>query len=90
MRPLSRRQWLLFVTSIAGVGAFAAKSAFAFSMQNDSAEVDGLVRNRCSAHNPYHAQLVSDLVSKLKGHSQAEIEAALAVARCPICGCPLA
>jgi hypothetical protein len=90
MHPLSRRRWLLSATGIAGVGALASKAAFAFSLQSGNAEVDALVGNRCSAQNPYHAQLVADLVAKLKGHSQAEIEAALATARCPICGCPIA
>ena len=90
MHPLSRRLWLLSATGIAGVGVFASRAALAFSIQNDNAEVDTLVRDRCSARNPYHAQLVADLVAKLKGHSQAEIEAALAATRCPICGCPIA
>jgi len=90
MHPLSRRRLLLSATGIAGVGALASKGAQAFSTQNDNAEVDALVRNRCTAQNAYHAELVADLVAKLKGHSQTEIEAALATARCPICGCPIA
>jgi hypothetical protein len=90
MHPLSRRRWLLSAAGVAGGGMLASKAALAFSIEDGTAEVDAVVRNRCSLGNPYHAHLVADLVAKLKGHSQAEIEAALATARCPLCGCPIA
>ena len=70
---------------------FAASSAFAFSLEGGNAEALALYAGHCSANNnQYHTELVAELVAKLKGHTQAEIEAALAAARCPICGCPIA
>ena len=70
--------------------AFAAPRAFALSLERDNADAESLYFGHCSANNQYHAELVAELTAKLQGHTQAEIEAALAAARCPICGCPIA
>jgi len=92
VNTVSRRRFLRSATAIGGggVAVFAASSAFAFSLEEGNAEALALYAGHCSANNQYHAELVAELTAKLKGHTQAEIEAALAAARCPICGCPIA
>jgi len=92
MNPASRRRFLMSATVIggAGVAVLAASRAFAFSLEQGNAEMQSLYFDHCSADNQYHAELVAELAAKLRGHPQAEIEAALATARCPICGCPIA
>ncbi len=92
MNPVSRRRFLMSATFIGGAGAtvLAAPRAFAFSLEQGNAETQALYIGHCSANNQYHAELVTELTAKLQGHTQVEIEAALAVARCPICGCPIA
>ena len=92
MNAVSRRRFLMSATFIGGAGliTLATSRAFAFSLEQGSAEAEALYFGHCSANNQYHAQLVAELTAKLQGHSQAEIEAALATARCPICGCPIA
>jgi hypothetical protein len=92
MNPVSRRRFLMLATAIggAGVAVLAASRAFAFSLEQGNAETQALYLGHCSANNQYHAELVAELTAKLQGHTQAEIEAALAIARCPICGCPIA
>ncbi len=92
MNAVSRRRFLMSATFIGGAGLalFAARRAFAFSLEPGSAQAESLYFGHCSANNQYHAELVAELTAKLQGHSQAEIEAALATARCPICGCPIA
>ena len=92
MNAMSRRRFLMSATFVggAGVATFAASRAFAFSLEQANAETQALYLGHCSANNQYHAELVAELTAKLQGHSQSEIEAALAVARCPICGCPIA
>ena len=92
MNALSRRRVLMSATFIggAGVATLAAPRAFALSLEEGNADTQALYLGHCSANNQYHAELVAELTAKLQGHTQAEIEAALAVARCPICGCPIA
>ena len=92
MNALSRRWFLMSATFIggAGVATLAAPRAFALSLEKGNADTQALYLGHCSANNQYHAELVAELTAKLQGHTQAEIEAALAVARCPICGCPIA
>ena len=92
MNAVSRRRFLMSATVIggAGVAALAASRAFALSLEQGNAETVSLYVGHCSANNQYHAELVAELTAKLQGHTQAEIEAALATARCPICGCPIA
>lgn len=73
----------------AAVAALAATRAFGLSLEEPNAEAEALYLNRCTARNQYHAQLLAELESKLSGHPQPEIEAAIAAATCPMCGCPI-
>jgi hypothetical protein len=92
MKAVSRRQFLMSATFVGGAGLviLAARRAFAFSIEQGSAEAKALYLDHCSANNQYHAELVAELTAKLQGHSQAEIEAAISTFRCPLCGCPIA
>jgi len=92
MNALSRRRFLMSATFIGGAGLamFAAPRVFALSLEQGNADAESLYFGHCSANNQYHAELVAELTAKLQGHTQAEIEAALVAARCPICGCPIA
>lgn len=92
MIALNRRRFLMSATAIGGAGLvlFAAPRAFALSLEEGNAETVSLYAGHCSANNQYHAELVAELTAKLKGHTPAEIEAALVAFRCPICGCPIA
>ena len=92
MNVVSRRRFLMSATVIGGAGLalFAAPRAFALSLEEGNAETQSLYLGHCSANNQYHAELVAELTAKLKGHTPAEIEAALVAFRCPICGCPIA
>ena len=92
MNVVSRRRFLMSATFIGGAGLamFAAPRAFALSLEQANADAQSLYFGHCSANNQYHAELVAELTAKLQGHTQAEIEAALVAARCPICGCPIA
>jgi hypothetical protein len=92
MDPASRRRFLMSATAVggAGVAVLTASRAFAFSLELGNAEAVSLYAGHCSANNQYHAELVAELTAKLKGHTPAEIEAALVAFRCPICGCPIA
>lgn len=73
----------------AAVAALAATRAFGLSLEEPNAEAEALYNNRCTARNQYHAQLLAELESKLSGRPQADIQAAIAAAACPICGCPI-
>ncbi len=96
MNAVSRRRLLMSATLIGGAGLalIAARRAFAFSLEQGSAEAQALYFGHFSDINRYHAELVAELAAeltaKLRGHTQAEIEAAIAAARCPICGLPIA
>ncbi len=92
MNAVSRRRLLMSATLIGGAGLalVAARRAFAFSLEQGSAEAQALYFGHFSDINRYHAELVAELTAKLQGHTQAEIEAAIAAARCPICGLPIA
>ena len=92
MNTLTRRRFLMSATFIAGAGLalMAARRAVAFSIEQGSAEANALYAGHCSGNNQYHAELVAELTARLKGHSRAEIEAAINTFRCPICGCPIA
>jgi hypothetical protein len=92
MNLSSRRRFLMSATVIGGavLAILAARRAFAFSIEQGSAEANALYLGHCSANNQYHAELVAELTAKLQGHSQAEIESAINAFRCPLCGCPIA
>jgi hypothetical protein len=90
--PSSRRFFLASAAML--TGAFAVSAPFktrAFELDGGNEEATTLYANRCSVKgNSYHEQLVADLMTKLQGHSQTEIETALASLTCPICGCHIA
>ncbi len=87
----SRRRFLAS-TTLAGAAAGAATvpaAAFGFSMEPADAETSALYLNACSK-NAYHAQLLADAKAALAGKaSEAEIEQAVALVTCPLCGCPV-
>lgn len=94
-RMITRRK-LLSTTILAGAGAAAfiasTRLAHAFSVETMSAETQRLYLSACTAKNgTYHRQLVAEVRQTLQNKvSEAEIEAAIASAVCPICGCPIA
>ena len=66
--------------------------AWAFSVEQMSVETEALAMSACQAPgatNSYHQQLIADITAALQGKPQAEIDAQLAAAICPICGCPI-
>jgi hypothetical protein len=86
------RRRFLAGTALTGLGLVAgAHAARAFSQQPMTAAEHKAYLNACTgAADPYHAQLVQQAETELKGRmSAAEIEQAVAVMRCPICGCAL-
>ena len=93
-RLLTRRRFLS-TTALAGAGAVAAlllhRRALAFSAMPASAETQRLYLSACSAKDgAYHRQLVADVKAELNGRAtDAQIEAAIAAATCPLCGCPI-
>ena len=92
MNAVSRRRFLMSATFLGGAGLalIAARRAFAFSLEQGTAEAQALYFGHFRDIKRYHAELVAELTAKLQGHPQAEIEAAIMAARCPICGLPIA
>lgn len=92
MTGWSRRRFL--ATSAlagAGVGTAIPATAFGFSLEPADAETSALYLNACSAgQTAYHAQLLADAKAALAGKaSPEEIERAVALITCPVCGCPV-
>ena len=89
---LGRRRFLLStVIGAAGVMASASK-AVALSVEPMDTKTEALYLSACQApgaSNSYHQQLIADITAALKGKPQAEIDAQLAAAICPVCGCPI-
>jgi hypothetical protein len=75
-----------FVQSIAASGA-----ARAWTTQPMDVATHKLYADRCRlAPDGYHEQLAAEERTRLAGTmSEAQIDAALAALRCPICGCPV-
>jgi hypothetical protein len=94
-RIISRRQ-LLSTTILAcgGVAALLATTrlARALSIETMNPETQRLYLSACTARDgAYHKQLVAEVRQVLQNRaSEAEIEAAIASATCPVCGCPIA
>ena len=84
----SRRRFLAG-SALAGAGAALPVSAFGFSLAPADAETSALYLDACSnGASAYHAQLLADAKAALAGKaSEAEIEKAVALVTCPICGC---
>lgn len=87
----SRRRFLAstaLATGAAGAAVLPA-AAFGFSIEPADAETSALYLNACSK-NAYHVQLLADAKVALAGKaSEAEIEQAVALVTCPLCGCPV-
>jgi hypothetical protein len=94
-RIISRRQ-LLSTTILACGGAAAllatTRLARALSIETMNPETQRLYLSACTARDgAYHKQLVAEVRQVLQNRaSEAEIEAAIASATCPVCGCPIA
>ena len=88
---LGRRRFLLSTAVIGAAGVMAgASKAVALSVEPMDAKTEALYLSACQAPpNSYHQQLIADITAALKGQPQAEIDAQLAAAICPICGCPI-
>jgi hypothetical protein len=93
-RMITRRH-LLSTTFLAcgGVAALLAgiRPTRALSLETMNPETRRLYLGACSARDgAYHRQLVAEVRRTLQNRaSEAEIEAAIAAATCPVCGCPI-
>ena len=93
-RMITRRR-LLSTTILAFGGAAAlvvgTRTAGALSIETMNPETRRLYLSACSARDgDYHRQLVAEVRETLQNRaSEAEIEAAIAAATCPVCGCPI-
>ena len=92
-RLMTRRSVLASTALTGGLAALGVTSrpAGAFSTSAGSVEARQLYLQGCSAKDgTYHRQLVADIKAQLQGKaSDEQIEAAIATAVCPICGCPV-
>jgi len=88
---VSRRRFLLSSAILGAVGVAAgATKALALSVEPMDAKTEALWLSACSAPgsiNPYHRQLLADVMAALQGKPQAEIDAQVATLTCPLCGC---
>ena len=89
----TRRRFLLSGTMFTAAGlVLAGSKARAFSEEQVDIETEGLAFGACQASGggiPYHRQLLADIMATLQGKPQAEIDARIAVATCPLCGCSI-
>ena len=84
----SRRRFLAS-TALATGAALLPATASGFAIEPADAETSALYLNACS-RNAYHARLLADAKAALAGRaSEAEIEQAVALVTCPLCGCPV-
>ena len=86
------RRHFLGSTALAGIGLLiGARAARAFTQQKMDPSVHKAWLNGCTnATDPYHAGLVQQAEAEMQSRmSDAEIQAAIAAMRCPICGCAL-
>lgn len=89
--PMMTRRRFLDTTAIAGFAALVPGLASAFSFEPADAEGARLYLTACGNQDAArHRRLVADLRAELGEKSEAEIEAAIASTRCPVCGCALA
>jgi hypothetical protein len=96
MDHMITRRHLLSTTILAcsGMAALLAgtRPARALSLETMSPETRRVYLSACTARDGiYHRQLVAEVRQELQNRaSEAEIEAAIAGASCPVCGCPIA
>lgn len=90
---LSRRRFLLSSVVLGATGlSVGAGNAWAFSEEPMDVKTEALAYSACQAPgrpNAYHLQLLADIAAALQGKPQTEIDARMAAAVCPICGCPI-
>jgi hypothetical protein len=95
MDHMITRRHLLSTTILACAGAAALigcmRRASALSIETMSPETQRLYISACSTRDgAHHRQLVAEVRETLQNKfNEAEIEAAIAKATCPICGCPI-
>jgi hypothetical protein len=86
---MTRRRFLSS-TAIVGLAAFVPGLASAFSVEPADVQSARLYLTACGNQDAEtHRRLAADLRAELEGKSEAEIEEAIAAARCPVCGCAL-
>lgn len=90
---VNRRRFLLTSAILGATGMVAGvSSALAFSVEQMDAKTEALWLSACQAPgliNPYHRQLLADVMAALQGKPQAEIDAQIATLSCPLCGCSI-
>jgi len=88
---VGRRRFLLSSAILGAAGmAAGASSALAFSVEPMDVKTEALALSACQAPgsiNPYHRQLLADVMAALQGKPQTEIDAQVATLTCPLCGC---
>ncbi len=88
---VSRRRFLLSSALLGGTGfLLGTHRALAFSVEQMDSKTDALAFGACSAPgsiNPYHKQLLANLMAALQGKPQLEIDTQVAQLVCPLCGC---
>jgi hypothetical protein len=90
--PSKARRRFLSSTALGGLGLLVgAPMAQALTQQPMNAATHKLYADRCRlANDGYHEALAVEERTRLAATlSPAEIDAALAALRCPICGCPV-
>ncbi len=91
---MDRRRFLLSTVALGAAGTIAGASrSLALSTEPMDAQTEAIYLSACQAPgsiNPYHRQLLDNLMAVLRGKPQAELEARLSAATCPICGCGIA
>ena len=94
MDRITRRH--LLSTTVLGCGGAAAllvgtRPAHALSIETMNPQTQRLYLSACTARDgAYHRELVAEVRQTLQNRaSEAEIEAAIASATCPVCGCPI-
>jgi len=70
---------------------FGARVARAFTVETMPADAQRLYLAACGGKDgAYHRQLIAEVRERLENKfSEAQIEAAIAAATCPVCGCPI-
>jgi hypothetical protein len=95
MDHMIARRRLLSTTILACAGSAAlvvgTRCASAMSLETMGSETQRRYGSACTRRDDaYHRQLVAEVRETLQNKfSEAEIEAAITKATCPICGCPI-
>lgn len=88
---MNRRRFLLSTVALSAAGTLVGTSkALALSTEPMDPQTEAIYLSACQAPgtvNSYHRQLLSELTAVLQGKPRAEIDAQIAAATCPLCGC---